>query len=244
MKAAYFFSDAHLGAEPKGAVPGREALLVSELKKIGKDASHIVFIGDVFEFWYEYLHYVSGEHMALFRVLGDLVDAGVEVHYLAGNHDFALGEFFPKALGVKVWKSLILELQGKRVYCIHGDGLAKSDAGYRFARKIIDFPLNRWLFRWLHPDAGFALAKFVGGSSRKLGETCEVKLGEYLEIGRKKMLRHHCDFFLHGHHHIPGIWKLETGTVASPGQWIETLNYLKMSGGNLELVTVEPEPSK
>lgn len=241
VKAAYFFSDAHLGAEPRGAVPGREALLVRELRRLGRDASHVVILGDLFEFWYEYRHYVSGEHMALFRALGDLVDSGVQVHYLAGNHDFALEGFFPKALGVKVAKAVILETQGARLYCVHGDGLAKSDTGYRFARKVLDFPLCRSLFRLIHPDAGFALAKLVGRGSRQLGGTCEVRLDEYLDFGRRTMARHHCSYFLHGHHHIPGIWPVEGGVVASPGQWLETLNYLKLSGGKLELVKVEPE---
>lgn len=233
---AYFFSDVHLGVFPDKAVKNREEKLLECLKSCAENASHIVFIGDLFEFWYEYKYYVSREHFSLYRVLGDLVDAGVEIHYLMGNHDFALEDFFEKTLGVKTSKNLILETQGKRLYLEHGDGLASSDKGYRFIRRILDFPLNRKLFRLIHPDFGMSLAHFVGRNSRKYGESKIIQLEEYLQKGNQVMQETHSDFFVQGHHHIPGIWNVSNGIVASPGQWLFSLNYLKLENGALELM--------
>ena len=156
---AYFISDAHLGIEPPGAVPDREESLIQLLSSWKGKASHVVVIGDLFEFWYEYSYYVASAHFKLYRAFAELVDSGVEVHLLRGNHDFAYGDFFPKHLGVAVHKSLILEIQGKRVFFTHGDGVAKSDGGYRFLRKVIDLPLNRFLFKQIHPDWGMGLAR-------------------------------------------------------------------------------------
>ena len=51
---AYFISDAHLGIEPPGAVPDREESLIQLLSSWKGKASHVVVIGDLFEFWYEY----------------------------------------------------------------------------------------------------------------------------------------------------------------------------------------------
>ena len=235
-KAAYFFSDAHLGVNPEGSHRDRESLLVKCLKECSENASHIVFIGDLFEFWYEYRYYISRDHLPLYRTLGDLVDKGVNVHYLMGNHDFALGDFFEKSLGVKTGKQLVLELQGKRLVLQHGDGLASSDKGYRIVRKVLDFPLNRTLFRLIHPDAGMSLARFVGQKSRKYGENRTIHLKEYLDAGIRLMNENACDFFIHGHHHIPGIWNVQNGIVASPGQWLFSLHYLKMQNGKPELI--------
>ena len=236
---AYFISDAHLGIDPPGCKPGRESRLVSQLESWVGKASHVVIVGDLFEFWYEYRFYVPRDHMPLFNALAALVKAGAEVHLLQGNHDFAFGDFFPKSLGVQVHKSLLLEIQGKRLYFRHGDGVAKSDRGYRFLRRILDLPLNRWLFSRLHPDTGMAIARFVGRNSRKIGESREIRLEEYLEWGAKILKEENCDFCIHGHHHIAGIWDVEGGTVASPGEWIWNPSYLELADGQLSLKSVK-----
>ena len=232
---AYFISDAHLGVNPPGAVPDREKMLLDFLQGIRGKASHLVIVGDLFEFWYEYNDYVNRNHFELFFVLHELVRSGCEVHLLRGNHDFAYGDFFPKSLGVQVHRSLVLEIQGKKVYFHHGDGVAKSDRGYRIMRRILDMPLNRWLFRQIHPDRGMALARFVGRNSRKIGESREINLEEYLEWGASTLKRKKCDICIHGHHHIAGIWDVKGGVVASPGEWIWKPAILRMEDGGLSL---------
>lgn len=232
---AYFISDAHLGVNPPGAVPGREKMLLDFIESIRGKASHLVIVGDLFEFWYEYNDYVNRNHFELFFALRELVLSGCEVHILRGNHDFAYGDFFPKSVGVQVHRSLVLEIQGKKVYFHHGDGVAKSDRGYRFLRRVLDLPLNRKLFKLIHPDWGMALARFVGRNSRKVGETREIKLVEYLDWGASAIKRKNCDICIHGHHHLAGIWNVNGGTVASPGEWIRKPAFLRMEDGGLSL---------
>jgi UDP-2,3-diacylglucosamine hydrolase len=230
---AYFISDAHLGVNPPGARADREKLLVEFLESIRGKASHLVIVGDLFEFWYEYNDYVNRNHFELFFALRELVRLGCEVHLLRGNHDFAYGDFFPKSLGVQVHRSLVLEIQGKKVYFHHGDGVAKSDFGYRIMRRVLDFPPNRFLFKQIHPDWGMALARFVGRNSRKIGESREINLQEYLGWGASILKRKKCDVCIHGHHHISGIWDVEGGVVASPGEWIWKPAILRMEEGGL-----------
>ena len=234
-KPAYFLGDSHLGVNPSGAVPDREASLIALLESWKGAASHVVILGDLFEFWYEYRYYVSSEHFALFRALADLVDSGVKVHLLRGNHDFALEGFFPTNLGVEVTNSLKLDVQGVAVYATHGDGVTKSDRSYRVYRKILDFPLNRWLFRQIHPDWGMAIARFVGHSSRQAGVSKVINLDEYQRWGEGILERKQCQICIHGHHHIPGVWEVKSGLVASPGEWIKKLTYLKLETGELTL---------
>ncbi len=234
-RKAYFINDAHLGVDPQGCVPNREDRLVEFLKSLVGNASHLVVVGDLFEFWYEYSYYVSRDHFKLFSVMSALVESGTQVHLLQGNHDFAYGDFFPKALGVQVHKELVLEIQGKKVLCRHGDGVAKSDFGYRIFRKILDFPLNRWLFKQLHPDWGMGLAKFVGRNSRKYGESRVIKMDEYLNWANANMAKKGCDICVLGHHHIFGKWNVENGVVASAGDWIKKLTYLQMEAGEISV---------
>lgn len=232
-KTAYFISDAHLGVNPPGSLPNRETVLVRFLRGMAGNASHLFLIGDLFEFWYEYRHYVARGHFPLYRALGDLVDSGTEVHYLMGNHDFALGDFFPRELGVLVHRTFSCELQGRNVFLMHGDGIPKSDGGYRLARKIIDAGWARFLFRQIHPDWGMNLAQFVGKNSRKAGKKRTIEIQEYLDAAEQKMREFHCDLCVHGHHHIPGKWSVPSGEVVSPGQWLFSMHYAEMRGGNI-----------
>jgi len=234
-KPAYFLGDAHLGVNPSGAIPHREAALIELLKSWRGEASHVVILGDLFEFWYEYRYYVNREHFGLFRALADLADSGVQVHLLRGNHDFAYGSFFPENMGIQVADSLKLEIQGKSLFFTHGDGVARSDRNYRLYRKILNFSLNRWLFRQIHPDWGMAIARFVGGKSRLAGESREIRLDEYLSWGEGVLVKNNCQVCIHGHHHIPGIWEVKSGRVASPGDWIKKLTYLQLEAGELSI---------
>lgn len=238
-KSIYFISDAHLGISLPKSVPNREALLVETLLSWKETASHIVILGDLFEFWYEYRHYVNRHHFQLFKAFAELTSYGVQVHYLKGNHDFALGSFFPEELGVQVHQNLTLDVEGERFYCVHGDGIPRSDRGYRFLRRILDFPLNRFLFSCIHPDIGMRIALRAGNKSRALGKNRPVAIEEYLEAGGKKMKKHQCTYFVHGHHHLSGIWRVPEGHVASGGQWLFSLSYLVYSSTTgLRLVDV------
>ena len=239
-KPSYFFSDAHLGVNPPGAIENREERLVAFLRDLKGNAEKIFFVGDLFEFWYEYRHYIARGQFPLYRALGDLVDAGTEVHYLMGNHDFALGDFFPKELGVQVHRFFVCKnIQGHHIYLMHGDGIPQKDWGYRAARKLIDAKWARFLFRKIHPDLGMNLALFVGRNSRRAGASRQIQIEEYLQAATLKMQENACDICVHGHHHIPGIWEVPAGKVVSTGQWLYSLHYAKLENGKIELVTLD-----
>jgi UDP-2,3-diacylglucosamine hydrolase len=231
MGAAYFLSDAHLGAEPPGAVPHREERLVEFLQDLRGKASHLFVVGDLFEFWWEYRHYAPRGHLKVLRALADLRDAGCEVRLLLGNHDFAYGSFFPEELGIPVSKEWIGEIDKKRVFVCHGDGLAKSDWAYRIARKVLDFAPNRFLFGLLHPDWGMGLAHRVGGTSRDANKERKIPVQEYLDAAGALMEARQCEVFVHAHNHDGGVWQVPQGTVLNPGQWLFELGYGKMERG-------------
>jgi UDP-2,3-diacylglucosamine hydrolase len=96
-------------------------------------------------------------------------------------------------------------------------------------------PLNQWLFRQIHPDWGMGLARLVGRRSRKFGVDREIKLDEYLAWAERAIGKNNCQICVHGHHHIPGIWPVKTGLVASPGEWIKKLTYLRFEAGELSV---------
>jgi len=239
----YFLSDLHLGCNPTGCVINREDRAIQLLRSWRGVASHVVLLGDVFEFWMEYRHYINRHHFHFLRALSELVESGVEVHILSGNHDFRLDDFFPKTLGVKVHKTFLLDVQGKRVWCQHGDGMARSDWKYRIASRILHSPVDVWLFRLLHPDWGMSLAHWVGGTSRKVNQHADPKQSEYAEFARTVLAREHCDAVIHGHNHHPGIWNYAEGTHINCGQWLFALSYAELRAGEFKIIQVEDQQS-
>ena len=239
MLPAFFISDAHLGCKDPQADPQGEAKLIALLKSWQGAASHLVLVGDVFEFWMEYKHYIAFKHWGFLRALAELAESGVKVHILKGNHDFALGSFFPKYLGVEVHRELELTLQGKKVYFTHGDGLAAGDRSYRIMRRILDFPLNQYLFKLLHPDWGYALAQKVGGLSRKAGEGKCCPWGEYESKAKQLLKKKNADVVVHGHTHIAQIATYPEGTHINCGNWLFDLNYIEFKNSIAQIKTYE-----
>src|SRR4051812_9481786 len=166
-KPAYFISDLHLGANYKKAPPDREALFRRFLENQAAEASHLFILGDLFEFWMEYRNFIPKAHLRTLAALERLTSQGVEVHYLSGNHDFSLGSFFSEHLGIHTHQGPVkVDLQGKKLLLLHGDGLAKSDWKYRMIHKIMGHRLSIASFKLLHPDWGMELARYLSKASR------------------------------------------------------------------------------
>jgi UDP-2,3-diacylglucosamine hydrolase len=225
QKGAYFISDAHLGVSPTGSIPEREEHLIAFLKGLCGKATHLFIVGDLFEFWYEYDFYAPSQHFKLLKAMADLKESGSEIKLIKGNHDFGYGDFFRKELGIETLRNTVTELHGRRVYICHGDGIAACDGSYRFFKKILNFKLNRFLFKWLHPDIGMRIALSVGSNSRILNKKRIVPEEAYLEKARKIMRKKGCDTFIHGHSHISGLWKVPEGVIINCGNWLFEENY-------------------
>jgi hypothetical protein len=62
-----------------------------------------------------------------------------------------------------------------------------------------------------------------------------TKLDEYLAWAERALEKNSCQVCIHGHHHVPGVWPVRSGLVASPGEWIKKLTYLRFEAGELSI---------
>jgi len=205
---------------------------------VGKDASHLYIIGDLFDFWYEYKKYIPKIYFAFLYKFRFLANKGIEIHYLAGNHDFFLGQFFDNDLGVKTWlDEYEFSLNGKKFYIWHGDGLGKKDGGYRFLKKIMRSKINQKLFSWIHPDIGFSVARLFSGSSRKYTNQLNHLRDEsdYFQFAEEQF-KNGVDYVLMGHRHNPLVHQVGGKKYINLGDWIKYFTYAVFDGQNLELM--------
>lgn len=181
----YFLSDAHLGSRVISDPEAHQRRLVRLLEQMAKDAEEIFLLGDMFDFWYEYIferhqwtdqqgnwHLPSGkqQYLPFIRTLRRLTDQGIKVHYFIGNHDIWTFGDLERNTGVMVHRQpQSFERQGKRLFLAHGDGLVPEDFMSRLPKDIqkrikrfmhlrafFHHPLPQFLFRLLPPALGDA----------------------------------------------------------------------------------------
>jgi len=234
--AVYFLSDAHLGADPREQESAREAKLHDFLTDVSRRASALFVIGDLFDFWFEYSTAIPRRHFATLAALRDLRRSGVEIHYLNGNHDFWLGPFLSRELGLITHSGAVaLELQGRAIWLHHGDGLVGGDLGYRVLKRVVRHPASIRLYQLLHPDLGFPLARYFSHLSR--GSRDRRKLdGDRLwrDIAEPRFAEGF-DTVMVGHFHH--VYERRDGRRAFfvLGDWIEHFTYVVLENGELRL---------
>ncbi len=234
--AIYFFSDAHLGASDSQGEKDKLEKMFRFFDIVKNDGEKLFILGDLFDFWFEYKNAIPKQHLKVVFRLAQLVESGVEVHYIKGNHDFWLGDFLEKEAGIKIYSdSLTTEIQGKKLLILHGDGVAPSDWGYRILKRILRNKLNIWLYRKIPTDWGIPLAKFVAGRSRDYtAGRPNGFLKEYNEYAEQRLSEGH-DVILMGHVHHAEIKELNGGLYINTGDFLQAFSYVKMQNGEFVL---------
>jgi len=234
--ALYVFSDAHLGSGSAEKEAEKVARIEQLLTLIKADGDRLVILGDLFDFWFEYRHAIPKDHHHVLFLLHDLARSGVRIDYVSGNHDFWMGDYFEKQVGVTLHRdTLDIEYAGKRIHMTHGDGLARADRGYRLLKRILRNRLNIWLYRKLPPDWAIPLAKKVSGTSRDYTSKRDPEfVADYTAYGRRK-LAEGFDIVLIGHLHIPAMETPDGGVYINTGDFITSFSFVKITESETRL---------
>jgi UDP-2,3-diacylglucosamine hydrolase len=246
-KKIYFLSDFHLGVPDAKASRIRELRIVQWLDSVKKDAAEIYLLGDVFDFWFEYRHAVPKGFIRLQGKLAELSDSGIKLHYFTGNHDMWVFDYLPSEIGMELYrKPIVREIDGKKFFIGHGDGLGPGDYKYKFIKKVFASKICQWLFARIHPNEGIALAHYWSRKSRiATGNYDEHYKGddkEYLVVFAKEELKkQHIDFFIFGHRHLVIDMTVgENSRYINLGDWIKFNTYAVWDGRQLNLLTFNP----
>jgi UDP-2,3-diacylglucosamine hydrolase len=234
----FFISDVHLGLGDRQAEREKEDRLLSFLYGVLPRTEELCILGDLFDFWFEYGTVIpKGFHRTLTAIQA-FTDRGIPVHYMAGNHDFWMRDFFTTELGVRLYMDPCeLTLGGKRVYLHHGDGLATRDLGYRLIKPILRNPLAIRMYRWLHPDIGIRIARGSSRTSRTYTSNKDFGEEEGLLDFATQKISGGSDIVVMGHRHRPHIEQIGAGTYVNLGDWISYHTYAVLQNGTITLET-------
>jgi UDP-2,3-diacylglucosamine hydrolase len=240
----YFVSDVHLGIDGEYSSEFRELLLIKWLDQIKVDATEIILAGDIFDFWFEYKYVAPRGFYRILAKLREISDSGIKLTYFTGNHDMWIFNYLPQAIGAELVRGTqIREINGKKLFIGHGDGLGPYDKNYNFLKSIFSSSFFQFLFKLLHPELSFRIALKWSSSSRKSHKYPKKTdfNDEWLVMFSKKVLeKEHIDFFVFGHRHIPFQVKIgETTVFTNLGDWLFNFSYAVFDGEMMELKRME-----
>ncbi len=242
-KKIYFISDAHLGSLAIKNSREQEKLLVSWLDSIKYDAKALYLLGDMFDFWYEYKLVVPRGYTRFLGKLSELSDMGIEIHFFIGNHDIWTFDYLEKEIGLIIHKKpFITEINGKKFFLAHGDGLGDPSCSFKFIRGLFHNKTARVLYSTLHPRIGVGIGLAWSKHSRKKKDN---NINEYAYMGEdkeylvqyaKSYTREHIDYFVFGHRHIMlDLMLPNKSRVLIIGDWIKLFSYAVFDGENISI---------
>ena len=217
----YLTSDVHLGA----IRDENEAAFLSWLEEAGARAETVFLNGDLFDYWFEYGTVIPQGYTRALGALAAVVDGGVDVHLVAGNHDWWGGRYLEEEVGLRIhYDPVDLTLAGRRVHAAHGDGLGPGDLGYKALKAVIRSRPFRWAYRWLHPDLGGLVARQASSThQRGAPDANSLRLARRLEDWARETLaaRPEIDLVLLGHTHVPALVEVAPGRFyLNCGDWV------------------------
>lgn len=232
----FFVSDVHLGLQVADPV-ARERRFADFLRSLPEDTSAVYLLGDIWDFWYEYRDVVPKGYIRVFAAILDLIDRGVDVYFVSGNHDIWTYSYFEE-LGMKRLKQpAMVEISGKKFCLGHGDGLGPVPKGYMFIQRIFHCRFLQVMFSTLHPWFAFRLGNTWSRHSRLSHDEVYRFKGEaeplYQYIAEYEKL-HEVDYFIFGHYHTRVDMLTPAGTkLLVLKDWLHASPYIVFDGSEV-----------
>ena len=230
-------ADAHLGQVPPAVGKAFHAFL----EEIPESGDHLVLMGDLFDFWFEYKSVIPRKHFATVAKLQEVRARGIPITFVGGNHDRWGGSFFTQDLGIEFFGGEAeLELGGRRAFITHGDGLTEQHWSGALMHHVLRHPVTVAVFRVLHPTIGFWIADLF---SRHLADNTKDRA--VLDRAAAAQRRWAADFLaahpdvqlvIMAHTHRPVLDQLPDGRAyLNPGAFLDGGRYAVVTAAGVEL---------
>lgn len=239
--ATLFVSDLHLDDARPHIVADFERFCAGEAR--GADALYV--LGDLFE------AYIGDDDDAalnarIARTLRGVADAGVPVHFIAGNRDFLLGRDYARRCGVQLLDDgTVIDLYGTPTLILHGDVLCTGDAAYLAFRKQVRDPKWQAAFRARPLAERRAFAAQARDASRAHTSTTDMAIMDVNQTAVEAAMRDAgVTRMIHGHTHRPAIHDFTLdGQPAQRivlGDWYEQGSVLRVGRDTAVLTGLAP----
>lgn len=201
----------------------------------------LVLNGDIIDIWQFSKSYFPKSHIKVIRRILKLVTQGTQVYYITGNHDEFLRKFESLDLGqLKIVNQLVLKLQGKNTWFVHGDVFDVSVQQSKWLAKLgskgYDYLilLNRFINK-ICTLAGYRKVSISKKVKHKV-KKASMHISNYESMIAQFAASNDMQYVVCGHIHEPLIKELETENkkimYLNSGDWIENLTALEYHLGS------------
>lgn len=225
-------SDIHLGTYGSHA-----SELLDYLKSI--KPKKLVLNGDIIDMWQFNKRYFPAAHTAVIRQVIKMVEQGVKVYYITGNHDDALRHYSPFASKhFELIDKLVLTVDGKRYWIFHGDVFDSSIQHAKWIAKLGGYGYdllirgNRLINKALH-----SVGKQPVSLSKKIKANIKNAvryINDFEDTAIELAIDQGYDYVICGHIHQPCIRSIKSRhgstTYMNSGDWVENLTALEYVG--------------
>ncbi len=219
----YFISDNHFYMKDTPDEAERRRKLYALFSKIQSTGGTLIIGGDFFDFWFDYKKFIPNEYSDLFDALENLHISGIDIHYIAGNHDYWDNGYFNRKFSARFYKDdFQFQLEKLNILVTHGDGILISDGGYRVLKLILRSKINIFLFNLLGAKIGCRLAKLVSATTRHYDnqDNRNPKIITELTHWAETKWTEGIDVILVGHYHQIGIEENSGKKLIFMGDWV------------------------
>jgi UDP-2,3-diacylglucosamine hydrolase len=238
-----FISDLHLDDARPHLVADFERFCAGEARR----ADALYVLGDLFE------AYIGDDDDATLNAriataLHGVADAGVPVHFIAGNRDFLLGEAYARRCGMDLLDDgAVIDLYGTPTLILHGDVLCTDDTAYLAFREQVRDPAWQAAFLARPVAERRAFAARARDASRAHTSTTDMAIMDVNPHAVESALRRAgVTRMIHGHTHRPAIHDFALdGKPAQRivlGDWYEQGSVLRVTPGGAGLRGLEATP--
>jgi len=232
----YFIADAHLGSETGPTEHRKLTDLLDLLTHLEGRASGLFLLGDIFDFWFEYPGVEPTDHPEVLSALMRLSEAGTDIHFLGGNHDYWAGSKLEMLTGARVHcQPVEVTLFTERLFIAHGDGLPTGDLGYRLLKAILRNRLAIAAFGLIPRTVGRAVARWASGLS-EVNEERILRAIPPMKAFLAGVVTRGCDAAVVAHVHRPALWRWEKGTGVIVGDWMANRSVVELGENGFRML--------
>lgn len=243
---SWFISDLHL----KSMKERNSLTLLRFLHflKTQNETTHLILLGDIFDFWIGPGKVFQQEFAPLIDALVQLKANGVQILYCEGNHDVHIHRYWRDQLGFDVFiEPRKIQLGPWSVRMEHGDYINPEDTAYlRWRATLRSLPL-KILAHTLPSSVVAKIGKTFSERSRKVTSVRrEVHEQEYREMIRRYAetvaSTEQFDYLITGHMHITDEYIFEKSgkrISINLGSWFTPPQALKIDGKGHQWVPLD-----
>ena len=239
---AIIVADSHFHLIPDQPELQRVARFL-ELLELAAQADHLVLLGDIFDFWFDYPHFRLKGYDPILQGLDRVRDAGTRIHFIGGNHDIWAAGFMHQRYGCSpTGETEIIHFGDRRLQFIHGDGLLKFDWAYNAFRAVVRTRAGIVLAKSLHPEILFAISTWLSGQSRSATRDEASRIVTRASDWLERQDDGDWDLTVMGHVHHG--FQIEAGSLQMaclPG-WLGTLGHGLLQQGEFRLLDFDRDP--